>query len=265
MKNKTDFVTVWRMKAGEAFNIGWIVNLHDHHSANKINIDWGDGCSNGVSRHDKKATVAVPEGRFRAEADLTTEKRPDDIGFNKYERPNAKSVDDGDLNVSHTYKLAGDYEIRISSNVVDLRFCLGKYADTVNAENLIDIKQWGAAEWFTMKHMFSDCVNMTMSATDAPNLLKDISIKGMFAGCTKFNSSLDHWDISQVSDAGGMLIGADSFDQTFSQDWVDLSDKTDDDEYHIFGYPIEEYLAGIDKDTFLDVLLPNNSGKAATL
>ncbi|MEK9805786.1 MAG: BspA family leucine-rich repeat surface protein [Euryarchaeota archaeon] len=54
---------------------------------------------------------------------------------------------------------------------------------------------------------FAGCSNLrTMDEKTAPKLEGD-SLDSAFAGCTKFNSSLAHWDFSGIVDAKGMFNG----------------------------------------------------------
>ncbi|MFN4896367.1 MAG: BspA family leucine-rich repeat surface protein, partial [Pseudomonadota bacterium] len=52
---------------------------------------------------------------------------------------------------------------------------------------------------------FYGCSNMTVSASDAPDMTGTTSMANAFRSCANFNSDISHWDVSQVQ----------SFDSTF--------------------------------------------------
>ncbi|KAF3979710.1 MAG: hypothetical protein HFP76_05620, partial [Methylococcales symbiont of Iophon sp. n. MRB-2018] len=68
-------------------------------------------------------------------------------------------------NPTHTYTAAGDYIVTATNTIT--RFNLNNDAD---AGKLIDIQQWGTAEWTSMERAFRGASAMTMSASDSPNL-----------------------------------------------------------------------------------------------
>ncbi|WP_423910524.1 BspA family leucine-rich repeat surface protein [Candidatus Spongiihabitans sp.] len=114
----------------------------------------------------------------------------------------ASATDD----VGHTYAAAGDYDITVSSAIV--RFSLKYSADR---GKLIDIKQWGDAQWNTMENAFHGAANMRMSATDAPNLSAVRTMRSMFYGAAAFNQDIGGWDVGNVTDMAGMFSRAAAF------------------------------------------------------
>lgn len=61
---------------------------------------------------------------------------------------------------------------------------------------------------------FAGCSNLKkMDAHTAPTLIGD-SLDSAFAGCSKFNSSISHWDFSNIIDAKGMFNGCYNLSET---------------------------------------------------
>lgn len=111
--------------------------------------------------------------------------------------------------ISHDYVKAGDYTIKISDEIK--AFSTG-YA-TMTASNLIDVMQWGTAWWDDLTSAFHSCSNMTMSATDAPNLSSANDLSFMFYKCTKFNTDINHWEVGGIKKMRSMFNQASSFNQ----------------------------------------------------
>lgn len=88
---------------------------------------------------------------------------------------------------------------------------------------LIDLLQWGTAQWNTMDYAFYGCDNLGgAGAVDKPDLTYVFSMTGMFLR-SSFNHPIGDWDVSQVVSMGGMF-GASSFNQPIGN-W-DVSNVT---------------------------------------
>ena len=58
---------------------------------------------------------------------------------------------------------------------------------------LLSVEQWGDCQWRSLNNAFAGCYNMTISPeAGAPDLRKVESLSGMFRGCKKMNSPLNH-------------------------------------------------------------------------
>lgn len=110
--------------------------------------------------------------------------------------------------VTHDFGVAGIYTIRIKGDFPYIRFEHGG-----DKEKLLDIVQWGDIAWESMLEAFDGCINMTISATDAPDLSQVTSTQGMFLNCQSMNTNLNHWDVSNITTMGGMFHNCYSFDQ----------------------------------------------------
>ncbi|TPD65910.1 BspA family leucine-rich repeat surface protein [Flavobacterium microcysteis] len=84
-----------------------------------------------------------------------------------------------------------------------------------SSKNLIDVSQWGAAKWSTMRSAFFDCNNLNITATDIPNLSDLTDMSYMFYGCTLLNSptNINSWNTVNVTNMMGLFFGARTFNQ----------------------------------------------------
>ncbi|KAF3977862.1 MAG: PKD domain-containing protein, partial [Methylococcales symbiont of Iophon sp. n. MRB-2018] len=85
-------------------------------------------------------------------------------------------------NPTHTYTTAGDYIVTATNAIT--RFNLN---DGEDKEKLIEIQQWGTANWTTMARAFFGASNMTMTANDTPNLAGVTNTANMFRDTSAFN------------------------------------------------------------------------------
>ena len=113
-------------------------------------------------------------------------------------------------NPTHTYAIAGEYKIEIAGTfpILDI--------PTANKSKLIKIEQWGNIQWESFDFVFADCINVTLMATDTPNLSSVTSMFGMFAGATSFNGNLSSWDVRTITNMSIMFSGTTSFNQDLS-------------------------------------------------
>ncbi|MEY3368127.1 MAG: hypothetical protein RI973_1282, partial [Bacteroidota bacterium] len=79
--------------------------------------------------------------------------------------------------------------------------------------NLVAVANWGAVPWISMSQAFSGCINLQLTATDAPNLSAVTSMFEMFSGATSFNQDISNWNTAAVMDMVSMFAGAVAFNQ----------------------------------------------------
>ncbi|ORU94767.1 MAG: hypothetical protein A6F72_09185, partial [Cycloclasticus sp. symbiont of Poecilosclerida sp. N] len=108
----------------------------------------------------------------------------------------------------HTYTNKGDYQIVVSRGIT--RFNLDGGEDK---EKLIDIRQWGSAEWRSMEGAFRGASAMTMSADDIPVLTEVGSMQSMFHDATDFNGDISGWTVDSVTDMSFMFLNGLAFNQ----------------------------------------------------
>ena len=124
-------------------------------------------------------------------------------------------------NASHTYDNAGLYDVKITGHFPRIVF---SNSSQNNSDKIIDVKQWGNNPWYSMRLAFVNCVNLEISATDAPDLSNVSDLSNMFAGAESFNQPLNNWDVSNVINMNNMFFNASSFNQPLDN-W-DVSNVT---------------------------------------
>ena len=115
---------------------------------------------------------------------------------------------------THTYAEMGVYGVRITG--VFPAIVNGR--DLNNAEKLLTIENWGDMVWGTMLEAYERCTNLTINATDIPDLSNVTSMAQMFlsASSVSDNEAMADWDVSTVTDMSFMFSGATSFNADIS-------------------------------------------------
>ncbi|KAF3978792.1 MAG: DUF285 domain-containing protein, partial [Methylococcales symbiont of Iophon sp. n. MRB-2018] len=111
-------------------------------------------------------------------------------------------------NPMHTYDTAGDYTVTATNTIT--RFNLN---NGVDKEKLRNIQQWGTANWTNMANAFHGASNMTMSASDSPDLGGVTNMSNMFESASVFNQDIGGWNVANVSNMGAMFFSASAFNQ----------------------------------------------------
>ncbi|WP_159950180.1 BspA family leucine-rich repeat surface protein [Polaribacter septentrionalilitoris] len=109
----------------------------------------------------------------------------------------------------HTYATKDTYTVTITGTFPAIYFGIGGSRLRIKT-----IEQWGNNPWLTMAHAFVQCDNLSINATDSPNLSNATNMTYMFftAG---INQSLDNWDVSNITDMSYMFSNSD-FNQDIS-------------------------------------------------
>lgn len=108
-----------------------------------------------------------------------------------------------------TFPSAGIYRVKIIG--VFPQFWSG--SDNLK---LLTVEQWGSIAWKSFRFAFFGCENLTVPATDAPDLSQVTDMSSMFSGATSFNQPINHWDVSHVTNMSQMFSEASNFNQPLS-------------------------------------------------
>ena len=141
----------------------------------------------------------------------------------------SENLTGNDFIFSHTYSNPGTYTVKISGTFPGMDLV----DDSFNSDDPIDnhtlkilsVEQWGDIVWYNVSFMFEDAENLTINATDAPDLSQVTSLAGMFSGARNMNGDLSNWDVSNVTNMERMFQRAYSFNGDISG-W-DVSNVTD--------------------------------------
>ena len=114
------------------------------------------------------------------------------------------------INGNHiiSFPRPGTYRIKISGDFPQIYF-----SNSADQLKILTIEQWGDIAWRSMKGAFNKCSNLTIPASDAPDLSKVTNMSGMFAGAAALNQDINSWNVSGVTNMYGMFKYASSFNQ----------------------------------------------------
>lgn len=103
-------------------------------------------------------------------------------------------------NKTITFPKAGTYRVEISGDFPSIFF-----SDEGDKSKILTVSQWGDVAWESMNNAFAGCENLTVPAIDVAVLSSVTDMRGMFASATKFNQSINHWDVSKVTNMVGIF------------------------------------------------------------
>lgn len=108
-----------------------------------------------------------------------------------------------DLNgpYTHTYSDPGEYTISITGHIPRIYHNLNQG----DAEKILDVLHWGTNQWEDLSYAFAGATNLTISASDAPDLTSVTSLAGMFYGASSFNSDISSWNVSNIENMDQMF------------------------------------------------------------
>lgn len=112
----------------------------------------------------------------------------------------------GDATV--TFPSPGTYRVEITGDFPRIYF-----NNSGDREKILTVEQWGDNAWISMEHAFYGCTNMTVTATDAPDLSGVLNMQSMFSGASSLNQDIGSWDVSHVTNMRSLFSGATSFNQ----------------------------------------------------
>lgn len=105
------------------------------------------------------------------------------------------------------------YQVEITGSFPQIYF-----NNTGDKNKILTIEQWGNNLWLSMANAFYGCSNLTIPATDAPNLSNVTDMSRMFRN-TSFNDPINTWDVSNVTNMSLLFNNNASFNQPLNN-WV---------------------------------------------
>ncbi len=145
---------------------------------------------------------------------------------------------------THGYAQQGIYEVSITGDFPGFQF-----NNDAEAPKIIEVSDWGDIIYRSFEGAFWGCVNLQVTATNAPNLSQVTSMKGTFYNAggnlnienwdvgnvenmsqlfnenTNFNRDISSWNVSKVTNMSEMFAFASAFNQDLSN-W-NVSNVTD--------------------------------------
>ena len=166
---------------------------------------------------DENEVVATPADDFLLKVTTTAGTNANDKSFTFYSQDTVYMVDWGEGSgfeqvttgsASHTFATAGVHTIRFR-NLTDVYI-----NNQAGKEKYTSIEQWGTSVWNAdMMSAFSGASNLTMTATDTPNISAVTTMRNMFYGASSFNGDVSGWNTAQVTSMLRMFRDASSFNQ----------------------------------------------------
>ena len=115
---------------------------------------------------------------------------------------------DASTDAMHTYATVGTYTVTITGTFP--RIFVNFAGDR---EKLLTVEAWGNISWTNMHRAFHGCSNLTIPATDAPDLTGVSDMSYMFSKASAFNQDISTWNVSSVTTMRAMFTEASSFNQ----------------------------------------------------
>ena len=122
-------------------------------------------------------------------------------------------------NSTHTYAVAGDYDVTVLGDLIGFAFNGG--GDRLK---IFYVKNWGVGIQLE-RRMFKGCENLDITATDTPTINTN-NLSDSFRECSSlvWNDSINNWDVSSVTILNLCFLRSDLFNQPLNN-W-DVSSVT---------------------------------------
>ena len=153
------------------------------------------------------------------------------IDWEEVGNPSNRGVAVGNNATTVTFPSSGNYRVAISpGNGTFNRISFSPSSDRLK---LLNIEQWGDIAWSSFEGAYASCQNLTITATDIPNLTNVTNMLFAFYGCTSITTipNINNWDVSNVNFMSYMFAEAFSFNSPIGN-W-DIS-NVDDMEYMLY-------------------------------
>jgi surface protein len=146
--------------------------------------------------------VANPNYAYNYDVDWENDGVYDDIGITS--------------TITHDYNQAGTYTVAIRGRFPHFKTVFNEIGSFENSKKIISVDQWGDIRWETMNGSFAQSFNLTISASDVPDLDNVNSIDFIFQNINAITSNLNLWDVSNVTLMRNVFNGISGFNQDIS-------------------------------------------------
>ncbi len=112
--------------------------------------------------------------------------------------------------ITHTYASAGSYTLKIRGTITGWRFNGGG-----DRSKITNISQWGSFKFGNANGYFSGASNLTVTASDIPDMNGTSDMSSAFHSCTLLAiiPNMGNWDTSAVTSMQYMFTGASTFNE----------------------------------------------------
>ena len=133
---------------------------------------------------------------------------------------NAGIGDGSSSSITSSYTITGLTNGDIYQVEIDGLFPRIYFNNGGDKEKILTVEQWGSNPWTSMGAAFYGCSNLTIPASDAPDLSGVTNMSTMLRGTTSFNNDISSWDVSSVTNMSGLFRDASLFNQPLDT-WFD--------------------------------------------
>ena len=130
---------------------------------------------------------------------------------------------------THTYTSSNIFTITIAVN--DVKKDIGSMYINGNHSSkamLQDVSNWGEGIWNSFSSAFEGAKNLTISATDEPDLSATYSMKKAFRNCfSLIGTTLNDWDMSTITTMELMFSG-NYYSENFVNELITVSESSND-------------------------------------
>lgn len=114
---------------------------------------------------------------------------------------------------THTYPVAGTYKVSISGIFTGIRF-----NNLGDRRKILNISQWGVSKFTSQDSLFTGCSNLTITATDTPDLSGTTTLEKLFEGCAAITTipNLSSWKVSTITNFSATFRSCSNFNQSVS-------------------------------------------------
>lgn len=125
---------------------------------------------------------------------------------------------------AHTLNLPspGIYRVSISGDFTRITTDFLSASELVK---LVELEQWGDIQWSSLDQAFLGASNLTISATDVPDLSAVTNMDNAFRFIQAITSDMNGWDVSNVTSLNGTFSFTPSFNQAI-ENWNTASVTT---------------------------------------
>ncbi|MCL1036636.1 BspA family leucine-rich repeat surface protein [Shewanella submarina] len=120
---------------------------------------------------------------------------------------------------------AGTYTVRVKDNSGSgTGFPRVYFNNTGDKLKILSVEQWGSGSWQSMANAFYGAANMTVPATDVPDLSGATDMSNMFSGASLANPDVSSWNVTNIQQMSALFRDATSANPDVSS-W-DVSNVT---------------------------------------